>query len=145
MPFLLSGHRCVQATIDAAAKKGNGAAAYFASGTYNINTSVTIPNGEQYTLQLLAHLQFSLIESRICLSDIVALYHARVLKARICVVYARTISSHLFGVIYLPMLVFRFTIEGNYSVLGNGFNTIFQWSDNKDHANPAVGSVLSTL
>ena len=41
---------CVQATIDAAAKKGNGAAAYFAPGSYSINSTVSVPRGNYSVL-----------------------------------------------------------------------------------------------
>ena len=36
---------CAQATIDAAAAKGNGAAAYFAPGTYSINATLVVKSG----------------------------------------------------------------------------------------------------
>lgn len=44
-----SSTACVQATINAAAKKGGGAAAYFAPGQYAINSTIVVPPGN-YTV-----------------------------------------------------------------------------------------------
>lgn len=62
---------CVQATIDAAAAMGSGAAAYFPPGVYKLNTTIIVK-------------------------------------------------------------------PGNYTVLGSGFQTKFQWSNPAEHATPAV-------
>ena len=70
-PGAADSSSCVQATIDAAAAKGNGAAAYFPPGLYSVNTTIVVK-------------------------------------------------------------------PGNYTVLGSGFQTRFQWSNPAAHATPAV-------
>eukprot|EP00040_Diaphanoeca_grandis_P030532 m.180568 g.180568 ORF g.180568 m.180568 type:complete len:835 (+) comp32026_c0_seq2:65-2569(+) len=43
-------NECVQATIAAAAAKGNGAAAYFPPGFYSVNESIVVPGGKNFTV-----------------------------------------------------------------------------------------------
>eukprot|EP00040_Diaphanoeca_grandis_P030531 m.180555 g.180555 ORF g.180555 m.180555 type:complete len:813 (+) comp32026_c0_seq1:65-2503(+) len=43
-------NECVQATIAAAAAKGNGAAAYFPPGSYMVNESIVVPGGKNFTV-----------------------------------------------------------------------------------------------